>query len=346
MDEMTIGGKAAIRVLILIQICIILGFVVKIAGNGGRETLRRANLVRRSGGLWGARRVRTRAMKDANVVPMTPTLSNEFDMSVYDDPERVKLKGQLLQLACAMDRGQLYNPQRSGAYEDRANVARGLIEKLIENAPPLPKSLKEMDGEWELVYSTVRYGIFRSSPFFLAIQEAFGNETAFGQKSSELFFKLHELQTCSFGLSTIGRVAQLIDSEKGILASEFDTTIFGLTVLPIIGWFSLLPTFGGCVITVADAKFGPEAKINMEVDYTVVKPIDGLGGWIPGRIFFNKRIPVNAIWRLLPWNWGKKPTCSVQVKYLDSNFRIVADGDGELFVYARPVMPRPTLQNL
>ncbi|GAB5367797.1 hypothetical protein AAMO2058_001262200 [Amorphochlora amoebiformis] len=260
-----------------------------------------------------------------------------------DDSERANLKGQLLQLACAMDRGQLYNPQRSGAYKDRAEAAKGIMEKLIDISPPLPTSLEALDGEWELVYTSVKYGIFRSSPFFLAIQEAFGNDTAFGQKSAELFFKLHELQTCSWGVSTIGRVAQLVDSKKGILASEFDTTIFGLTTIPIIGWFKLLPTFGGCVITVANAEMGEDARINMEVDYTIVKPIEGLSGWVPGRLLFNRRFPVNAVWQILPWNWGRKPKCSVKVVYLDDNFRIVQDTDGELFAYARPVAPRPTL---
>ena len=32
---------------------------------------------------------------------------------------------------------------------------------------------------------------------------------------SELFFKLHELQTCSWGASQIGRVAQTIDLQVG-----------------------------------------------------------------------------------------------------------------------------------
>lgn len=52
------------------------------------------------------------------------------------------------------------------------------------------------------VYATAQ--LFRSSPFFLAIQAAY-NDTA----KSELFFKLHELQTCSWGVSEIGRVAQV-----------------------------------------------------------------------------------------------------------------------------------------
>ena len=37
----------------------------------------------------------------------------------------------------------------------------------------VPKTLRDIEGEWELVLTTVPHGIFRSSPFFLAIQEAF-----------------------------------------------------------------------------------------------------------------------------------------------------------------------------
>ncbi len=54
----------------------------------------------------------------------------------------------------------------------------------------------------------------------------------------------------------------------------------------------------------------------------------------------NKTVPVGTVWKLLPWNKGRSPTCSVDVVYLDNDFRIVKDIDGELFVYTRPVVPR------
>ena len=47
-------------------------------------------------------------------------------------------------------------------------------------------------------------------------------------------------------------IAQKLDFEAQTLESTFDTTIFGLTVIPIVGWFKLLPTFGGRVVTEAD----------------------------------------------------------------------------------------------
>jgi len=60
---------------------------------------------------------------------------------------------------------------------------------------------------------------------------------------AELFFKLHELQTMSWGASKIGRVAQTIDPDNNMLYSEFDTQIFSLTAIPIIGFWKLLPTY-------------------------------------------------------------------------------------------------------
>ena len=86
---------------------------------------------------------------------------------------------------------QAYNPTSGEYYAERMAVARELLDELLQR-PSKNFTMEDLDGEWELVFSTVKHGIFRSSPFFLAVQEAFGN-----QESSELFFKLHELQVGS-----------------------------------------------------------------------------------------------------------------------------------------------------
>ena len=55
-------------------------------------------------------------------------------------------------------------------------VARSRVQSLIElgsNESNVPTKLEDIAGEWELVFTTVKHGIFRSSPFFLAVQEAF-----------------------------------------------------------------------------------------------------------------------------------------------------------------------------
>jgi len=161
-----------------------------------------------------------------------------------------------------------------------------------------------------------------------------------GAAKAQLFFKLHELQTCSWGASKIGRVAQRIDAKAGMLYSEFDTSIFSLTVIPVLGWFKLLPTFGGCVVTASSAKIDPERPgvIKMVVEYTTgqkVPGLMGLGEWIWG-----VKVPVRGIWKLLPWNKGRDPECEVEIVYLDDDFRIARDIDGDCFVYTRPVVSR------
>jgi len=241
------------------------------------------------------------------------------------------LRWSLLRMAAALDRGQAYNPTSGAYYGERMAVARELLDELLQR-PSKNFTMEDLDGEWELVFSTVKHGIFRSSPFFLAVQEAFGN-----QESSELFFKLHELQVMSWGASKVGRVAQYINSTEGLLYSEFDTSLLSMTVIPIVGFWKLLPTIGGCVVTVSNITL-VENTINMEVQYTKAKEVPGLPPL--SDFVMDKEVPVNSVWKMLPWNGGRPPTCSVEVKYLDDEMRIVADRDGELFVYMRPVDPR------
>mmetsp|Transcript_6989 Transcript_6989/g.16344 ORF Transcript_6989/g.16344 Transcript_6989/m.16344 type:complete len:319 (+) Transcript_6989:867-1823(+) len=254
-------------------------------------------------------------------------------------------KTQILQLGAALDRGQSYNPTSGEYYKETMDVARTKIEELLEQSPDkIPTTLEEIEGEWELVLSTVPHGIFRSSPFFLAIQESYEyaeEKEMNGEPKANLFFRLHELQTCSWGVSKIGRVAQRIDPTKKYLYSEFDTSIFSLTVIPILGWFKLLPTFGGCVVTASKCELEEDGKLSMEVDFTTSRKVPGLQGLpLIGDSVWKINVPVGAIWKLLPWNKGRAATCSVSIKYVDSDFRIVQDIDGEYFVYTRPVVPR------
>ena len=110
---------------------------------------------------------------------------------------------QLLSLAANLDRGQSYNPTSSEAYKERMETATAVCHALIAETPPLPTSLDALDGEWELAFTNVAHGIFRSSPFFLAIQQAYAkNADPPAPEKAELFFRLHELQTCSCNAST------------------------------------------------------------------------------------------------------------------------------------------------
>jgi hypothetical protein len=46
-------------------------------------------------------------------------------------------------------------------------------------------------------------------------------------------------------------VAQAINSGEGTLESYFDTVLLPLTTIPLLGFWKLLPTFGGRIITIA-----------------------------------------------------------------------------------------------
>jgi len=275
--------------------------------------------------LRAPRKAAAAALSVTDAVPAAPAVAAPPAESVLG------LKVKLLSMAASLDRRQAHNPTSGEYYGERLDVARVLVDELVAQAPPVPGSLSAMDGEWELVLSTVKHGIFRSSPFFLAVQEAFGS-----RESSDLFFKLHELQVMSWGISKVGRVAQYINSTEGKLYSEFDTSLLSMTTIPIVGFWKLLPTFGGCVVTASDVELVGD-RLAMEVQYTEAREVPGLTS-LPSLI--GQRVPVNQIWQQLPWNSGKKPTCGVTLKYLDQDMRIVADDDGEYFVYVRPVDPR------
>jgi hypothetical protein len=88
-------------------------------------------------------------------------------------PTLDQLKSQILQLGASMDRGQSYNPTSGDYYKGSMDAARSKIVELLEIPNKIPNKLEDIQGEWELVLSTVKHGIFRSSPFFLAVQEAF-----------------------------------------------------------------------------------------------------------------------------------------------------------------------------
>ena len=240
-----------------------------------------------------------------------------------------EIKKKIYQIAAITDRGQRLNKLIAPMYQEKLKE----MEKLIKSLENLNMEVSEekLSGEWELIYSTVE--LFRSSPFFLAIEKALNDEF-----KSNLFFKLHQLQVGSFGLSTIGRIAQNIDFDKKEFLSTFDTTIFGLTTIPILGWFKLLPTFGGRVITLADDLILEDKVLKMNLKKTKVSKVDGLNK-IPlfNTLLMERWYPVKEVWEKLPWN-KESPSCEVSVIYLDDEIRVMKDIYGSAFVYIRPTI--------
>ncbi len=238
-------------------------------------------------------------------------------------------KKKIYQIAAITDRGQRLNKLIAPMYQEKSKE----IEELIKSLESFNTEISEekLSGEWELIFSTVE--LFRSSPFFLAIEKALNDEF-----KSNLFFKLHQLQVGSFGLSTIGRIAQRIDFDKKEFLSTFDTTIFGLTTIPILGWFKLLPTFGGRVITLADELNLQDNFLQMSLRKTKVSKVEGLNK-IPifSNLLMDRWYPVKEVWEKLPWN-KEIPSCEVLVIYLDEEIRIMKDLYGSIFIYVRPTI--------
>ena len=238
-----------------------------------------------------------------------------------------KLKQAIYKLSALTDRGQRLNKLISPLYQEKLTEINKIIQNLKDYSEPITEDI--ITGEWELIFSNVE--LFRSSPFFLAIENAFNNKV-----KSDLFFKLHQLQVSSFGLSTIGKISQTIDFKKKEFLSSFDTIIFGLTTIPIIGWFKLFPTFGGSVTTLADKLVLEDNKLIMSLQKTKVTEVEGLNK-IPffSKLLMNKWYPVKEVWRKLPWN-KVNPNCEVSIIFIDEDLRIVNDIYGSIFIYIRP----------
>ena len=238
-----------------------------------------------------------------------------------------EVKKKIYQISAITDRGQRLNPFVSPMYQEKLKEMEQLVNDLEKQNSEI--SEEKLSGEWELIYSTVE--LFRSSPFFLAIEKALNDEY-----KSNLFFKLHQLQVGSFGLSTIGRIAQNIDFEKKEFISTFDTIIFGLTTIPIFGWFKLLPTFGGRVITLADELNLNDNILQMNLRKTKVSKVEGLNK-IPifSKLLMDRWYPVKDVWEKLPWN-KESPSCEVSIIYLDDELRVMKDIYGSIFIYVRP----------
>ncbi len=240
-----------------------------------------------------------------------------------------ELKKQIYQIAAVSDRGQRFNKLIAPMYQEKSKEMEEIIKSL--KSFKFEVSEEKLSGEWELIFSNVE--LFRSSPFFLAIEKALNNEF-----KSNLFFKLHQLQVGSFGLSTIGRIVQNIDFEKKEFISTFDTIIFGLTTIPIIGWFKLIPTFGGRVITLADELNLQDKSLEMNLQKTKVSKVDGLNR-IPlfSKLLMDRWYPVKEVWGKLPWN-KEIPSCEISIIYLDDEIRIMKDIYGSVFIYIRPTI--------
>ncbi|CAM9789969.1 unnamed protein product, partial [Pylaiella littoralis] len=287
----------------------------------------------------------------------------------------VGVKSKLLQLAAVMDRGGMANPGVSNAYLGTKDDMRLLVESLAEldpvNSPITPSQLS---GRWELVYTTVE--LFRASPFFQMVEAGYDDPD-----KSNLFFKLHQLQTGSWGASSIGRITQtldLIDSASpstkgatkeveaaeaaaakgeegkvqgnvtsnstalvevkpisGSLESEVDLIILPLTSLPLVGFWKLLPTFGGCIATKAKCALTGDNNevVELVVESTKLKAVEDVPLLpLAGQLFEGMEFPTGDVAKKV---MGNVPVTKQTVVFMDDSLRVMEDKAGELYIYAR-----------
>ncbi len=90
-----------------------------------------------------------------------------------------EIKTKIYKIAAVTDRGQRLNKLVAPMYEEKENEMVDLIEDLKKISFEI--SEKSLSGEWELIFSNVE--LFRSSPFFLAIEKSLNDEI-----KSNLFF--------------------------------------------------------------------------------------------------------------------------------------------------------------
>ena len=89
-----------------------------------------------------------------------------------------EIKSNIYKIAAVTDRGQRLNKLISPMYEEKANEMDKLIDALKDFSFEMSEEL--LSGEWELIFSNVE--LFRSSPFFLAIEKALNDEFKMLQK--------------------------------------------------------------------------------------------------------------------------------------------------------------------
>ena len=98
----------------------------------------------------------TTSAPTTTAVAVLPSIFSE-EKAEFLTSDNVKM--QILQLGAALDRGQVYNPTSGEQYKQNMDMARNKIELLISKRRPNSLRFQAMEGEWELVLSTVPHGI-------------------------------------------------------------------------------------------------------------------------------------------------------------------------------------------
>uniref|UniRef100_A0A7R9Z4E9 Plastid lipid-associated protein/fibrillin conserved domain-containing protein n=1 Tax=Pseudictyota dubia TaxID=2749911 RepID=A0A7R9Z4E9_9STRA len=208
-------------------------------------------------------------------------------------------------LASATDRGMY-------ASKDEADIVVDLVTQLEALNPTADPAL-QCEGEWDLTLTNTQ--LFRSSPFFLAIRSALGDDN---KQIADNGFELHNRAT---SVSRIGRVRQTV--KDGEVVSEVDLEVGLLPGLPV--------RVKGTVVTTAGLKVVAPETWELTVRGTRVT-----GSNVP---FLDEylddvkvELPVGDFYSTV---LGNTPVSTLKTFYVDDSIRITRDCDENFYVFSR-----------
>jgi len=246
------------------------------------------------------------APSDYDAEDLTPAKKSvEFDTREEDSEIRDALKRELLLLSSVTNRGEYASPEERDIFVD-------LITQLEALNPTLDPA-RNCVGEWDLCCTNTQ--AFRSSPFFMAIRSAVGNDN----KSIALNgFDIHDRATAA---SRIGRVRQTITKDS--LVSEVDLEVGMMPGLPVV--------VKGTVITTASLNTVAPETWEVSVEGTKVKRsnIPFLDQYLDDN---SLELPIGQVYSTI---LGKIPASLLKTFYVDEGIRITRDEDDNYFVFVR-----------
>ena len=217
---------------------------------------------------------------------------NEEDLTIRD-----ALKRELLLLASITSRGEC-------ATQDEKDIMLDLVTQL-EALNPTENPESSCEGDWDLCLSSTQF--FRSSPFFMAIRSAIGDDN---KSIAETGFDIHDRATKA---SRVGKVRQTVTNDE--LISEVDLDVGLLPGVP----FNLK----GTVVTKASYVVDGPGTWKVGVKSTSVTASD---------IEIPFELPVEDFYTRVS---GSVPESVIKTFYVDESIRIFRDVDDNYFVFVK-----------
>lgn len=257
------------------------------------------------------------APSDYDSTDLTPDMktavvdTNDADVYIRDD-----LKRELLLLASVTNRGEF------ASLEER-NIIIDLVTQL-EALNPTANPASSCDGEWDLCLTSTQS--FRSSPFFMSIRSAIGDEN----KAIALNgFDIHEKATAA---GKVGRVRQTVRSNAFGAGSGTNTLELKSEVVLDVGILPGLPvSLKGTVVSNAEVTITSAENWEVRVTDTSVK-----GSNVPFLDQFLDdnpiQVPIGDAYEAV---LGNVPVSIMKTFYVDEGMRITRDEDDNFFVYVR-----------